>query len=252
VENDPAGARTGGPSRLSRLTYTADRAVRARIARSPFLFPYMARGRGGWLATPESDIVIDGFPRSANTFSVHAFRLANPDATIAHHTHAPAQVLRAVRLGLPTIVLLRRPRGAVISEVIREPRRTIPRALRDWLSFYDTVCPVVGAFVLGEFEAVTSDYGPVIESVNERFGTAFTPFRNDPERDGVTFDSIDRVNRAKGKSGMQLELQVPRPSEVRRSLQADLEAELERPASRRLLARADERYEWLVRAASSS
>ena len=252
MENEPAGELAVGRSRVGRLTYSFDRAVRAQFARSRLLYPYLARTRGGSLATPESDIVIDGFPRSANTFSVHAFRLVNPEAAIAHHTHAPAQVLRAARLGLPTIVLLRRPRDAVLSEVIREPRRTITRTLRDWLSFYDTVCPVVDAFVLGEFDAVISDYGPVIESVNERFATAFRPFRNNPEDDRVTFESIERVTRARGKSAMQAELQVPRPSEVRRSQKAELEAELDRPGARRLLARADERYEWLMRATAAT
>jgi hypothetical protein len=226
--------------------------MRAKIARSPRLYPYLARGRRVWLATPESDIVIDGFPRSANTFSVHAFRMMNPDATIAHHTHAPAQVLRAVQLGLPTIVLLRRPRGAVISEVIREPRKTLGRTLRDWLSFYDTVSPVAGSFVLGEFDTITSDYGAVIEAVNERFGTSFRPFRNDADLDSAAFDSIEQGARARGKTGLRLESQVPKPSDTREALKDALDAELDRPELQRLLSEANERYASLARAAGGA
>ena len=199
----------------------------------------------------ESDIVIDGFPRSANTFSVHAFRLVNPDAVIAHHTHAAAQILRAAKLGVPTIVLMRHPRDAVLSEVIRERRRTLNRTLRDWLSFYDTVASVADSFVVGEFDVVTSNYGAVIDRVNHRFGTAFQPFRNDPALDDVTFQSIENGARARGKRGLLLESQVPRPSSVRRALKSELEAELERPSLRRLLARADERHASLTAAADA-
>jgi hypothetical protein len=40
---------------------------------------------------------------------------------IAHHLHAPAQVIRAARWWILTPVLMRRPRDAVLSLVIRDP-----------------------------------------------------------------------------------------------------------------------------------
>jgi hypothetical protein len=40
---------------------------------------------------------------------------------IAHHLHAPAQVIRAARWRILTLVLMRRPRDAVLSLVIRDP-----------------------------------------------------------------------------------------------------------------------------------
>jgi hypothetical protein len=42
----------------------------------------------------ETEVVIEGFPRCGNSFAFAAFALAQPHPVhIAHHLHAPAQVL---------------------------------------------------------------------------------------------------------------------------------------------------------------
>jgi hypothetical protein len=40
---------------------------------------------------------------------------------IAHHLHVPAQVVRAARWQIPSLVLIRRPRDAVLSFAIWDP-----------------------------------------------------------------------------------------------------------------------------------
>ena len=51
----------------------------------------------GLLVDGGTQMVIEGFPRSGNTFAVFAFRHAQRrDIRVAHHLHAPAQVIRAV------------------------------------------------------------------------------------------------------------------------------------------------------------
>jgi hypothetical protein len=73
--------------------------------------------RRGEVVDARTDIVIEGFPASANTFAVAAFRLAQEPRymRIAHHTHVPAQVIEATRLGVPAILLIREPMQAVLS-----------------------------------------------------------------------------------------------------------------------------------------
>src|SRR2546427_7470725 len=62
----------------------------------------------GVLAGPGTDILIEGFPRSANSFSVAAFRLAQgPPVEVAHHTHAPANAIAAFRRHIPALILIR-------------------------------------------------------------------------------------------------------------------------------------------------
>lgn len=195
---------------------------------------------------PDDQIVIDGFPRSANTFSSRAFLFANPGTPVSHHMHAPANVLMAVRYGLPTVVVVRTPVDAVMSEVIREPRKRLRRGLLEWNSFYGTVLPVLDRVVVADFATVTTDYSVVIEEVNRRFGTKFVTYRNGAESDEAVFASIEAGARSRGKIGSRLEAQVPRPSQERGERKAALEAQLGRPELRPLVDRAEALYAQYV------
>lgn len=59
------------------------------------------------LVNEDTDIVIEGYPRSANTFAVAAFEITQgKPVKIARHTHAVAQLKRATRLKKPTLVII--------------------------------------------------------------------------------------------------------------------------------------------------
>ena len=49
------------------------------------------------------------------------------------------------------------------------------RGLLEWNSFYSRVRPVLDHVVVADFATVTTDYSVVIDEVNRRFGTGFTP-----------------------------------------------------------------------------
>lgn len=66
--------------------------------------------------------MIEAYPSSGNTYCRQALLLANPDLApddVCSHTHSPRVVVRAVRAGLPCIVVARDPRDAVSSTVQR-------------------------------------------------------------------------------------------------------------------------------------
>jgi hypothetical protein len=126
---------------------------------------------------PRTELVIDGFTRSATTFAVYAFQLSqDTPVQLAHHLHAPAQLIRAARRGVPAVALIRNPQGAVLSQLIQEPDVALPDALFAYSRFYERLMPYRGSFVIGEFGQVTGDFGAVIRHVNERFGTDFAEF----------------------------------------------------------------------------
>jgi len=121
--------------------------------------------------------VIDGYTRSASTFAVYALQLAQDrPVRLAHHLHAPAQIIAATRACVPTLVLIREPRGAVMSEVVREPGVTLSDALAAYARFYSSLLPYRDRVVVGEFDAVTRDFGAVVRRLNARFGTSFREF----------------------------------------------------------------------------
>jgi hypothetical protein len=131
---------------------------------------------------PRTELVIDGFTRSATTFAVYAFQLAqDTPVQLAHHLHAPAQLIRAARRGVPAVALIRKPEGAILSQLIQEPDVALPDALFAYARFYERLMPYRGSFVIGEFGQVTEDFGAVIRQVNERFGTDFAEFTHSDE-----------------------------------------------------------------------
>jgi hypothetical protein len=123
---------------------------------------------------PGDDFVIDGYPRSANTFSTHAFLLAQAaPIKVGNHTHAAAQFHLAKAYGVPALLVIREPVGAVASAMVyaahTDPR---PQLLR-YIVFHRSVLRARSAFEVGRFEELTTNFGAVIERVNNRFETNF-------------------------------------------------------------------------------
>jgi hypothetical protein len=125
----------------------------------------------------DTELVIDGFTRSATTFAVYAFQLSqDKPIRLAHHLHAPAQLIEAARRGIPTVVLIRKPQGAILSQLIREPDVALRDAIFAYSRFYEHLLPYLKSFVIGEFRQVTHEFGAVVRQLNARFDTDFAEF----------------------------------------------------------------------------
>ena len=206
------------------------------------------RDRIPWtLVQPDTRLVIEGSPRCGNTYAVAAFRVANGTLGVtngtgglAHHTHAPANVFRALRLGVPTLVLIREPEAAALSHAIYTPGHTVEDALRDYIAFYRTVLPRRDEVVVAGFEQLTSDFGEVIEAVNERFGTAFRRYDPTPQNEARARQILDRW--ARDEQGNVDENAVARPSDRRRARIEALRPKMQEPRARKLLADARDLY----------
>ncbi|MEO1299196.1 MAG: hypothetical protein AAFW75_26145, partial [Cyanobacteria bacterium J06636_16] len=169
-----------------------------------------------------TNIVIEGFPRSGNTFSSVAFRYAQQaPVRIAYRLHAPIQLIEAARHNIPAVVLCREPEGAILSWVIHRSYVTIPQALRGYLRFYQRTLPYLDRLVVADFHTVINDYGRVIREVNEKFGTQFTEFQHTQANVDACFALIDEFY----KSADGSERIVARPSEHRKQLKEQLRAE---------------------------
>ena len=200
------------------------------------------------LVTRDTQLVIEGFPRSGNSFARRAFVLAQNGSfdtkRIAHHVHVPAQVVQAARWQIPTLVLIRRPRDAVLSFALWDPI-SVDQAIRYYLSFYETVEEYRDAFVLGLFEEITEDFGLVIKRINDKFGTTFSLFRHDEENVGRVFADMDTY--AKRQYGeTQWERKVHHPSAVKERMKHEIEYELDNPKRQKLIAEAEAVYNRLT------
>ncbi len=217
------------------------------MARYPALAIPIARRRHGIPVGDDTQIVIEGFPRTGTSFAVTAFDIAQERSVrIACHVHAPAQVLEGVRRGLPALVIAREPEDTVLSFVIRNPHLGLRQALRGYLRFYEPLLPVRDRVVVGRFDEVTTDFGAVIRRVNERFATSFREFEHTEESARRVFEEIEGDYRGRLPEGEALERQVARPSEWRRRLKADLASAYRAPATRDLRSRAERAFGALV------
>lgn len=172
---------------------TARHEMRRIIARYPAVYLPLLRSRQPQSTIgPDTQVVIDGFTRSASTFAVIAFQLAQNDhVRLAHHLHAPAHLLAATRAGLPTLMPIRPPRDTVLSAAVREPTVPISRWLSSYAEFYERVEPALGAMVVATFESVTTDVGGSIDRLNERFGTSFARFDDAAANVEAVFEIIE-------------------------------------------------------------
>jgi hypothetical protein len=229
----------------SRTAYEA----KTILAQYPSLAMPLARRRarrtGAAVLDDATDIVIDGYPRSGNTFAVAAFDFAQDGRVrIAHHIHAPAHVIAGVRAGVPVLVLVREPEEAVLSYVIR---RHIPirQALRGYRRFYRPLLRYRNAFVVGTFEQVTTDFGAVIRDVNRRFGTRFQEFEHTEDNVRACLEAIDRDYLRRSEGGEALEHIVARPSPLRSGLKEELRSRYRAAPLRHARKRAEQVFRLL-------
>lgn len=189
----------------------------------------------------DTEIVIEGFPRSANSFSIGAFEFAQRrPVRLASHLHAPAQIIRAVHLSIPTLVLIRKPVDAVISFKSLElevsdtnsyisPGLSISlkNYLKFWISFYTRIKPYKDYYVIGLFDEVIQDFGLVIEKINSNFNTNFFIFEH-------TENNVKNIHAQQGfHSG---------PSKKRQYLKAILMKEVENDQIKSLIVKANAVY----------
>jgi hypothetical protein len=227
-------------TRAKRLAYDA----KTWVARYPIVAMPLARLRHrGVVLSDDTEVVIEGFPRSGNSFAVAAFDMPQPrPLRIAHHTHAPAQVIEACRRNVPTMVLVRDPDQAALNLALYHEGLSLPQALRSYISFHDTVWPFRAGFSVAPFPEVTTDFGASMRRLNERFGTTFVTFEHTEESAAKVFDAMDSFWRGQVGEGERFERLVGRPSASRDAKRDALRPELDRPELRVLRERARRLY----------
>lgn len=167
-----------------------------------------------------TELVIDGFPRSANTFAVVAFEAVQKrTVVIAHHTHVPATIIEGCKRKLPALLLIRDPLSCVTSASIFRNTAPVP-LLEEWLWFYQNCLPFKSALTIASFENVTNHYDQVISSLNKKFNTNFSLFHHETNLLTSVNLRVEKIAKEFGQS----ELQVARPSDSRKYLKEQIKA----------------------------
>lgn len=219
--------------------------------RYPWLFTMGMRLRDGKSAdnvfSGQTEIVIEGFPRSGNTFASYAFRLAqNRPARIAHHCHHEAPVSLAVKRNIPVIVVVRRPIDACVSLAVHRGKSAIDVEPVRWLEFYRNIARLKSGLVIAKFDDITSNFGSIVDEVNQRWGARFTPFVHSDENVKQVMNHI-RQDSMRSLADNVRERKIAIPSVDRDALKDPLHEQVNtEPDLVALFAEADQVYEDLV------
>lgn len=170
--------------RLRRISFF----YRSLVAREPALWllyqPYLLWGqmkrkaaghnpREG-LLLPDTELVIDGFQGSANSFAVSAFvKSQTQPVQLMHHRHAPVLIIRAIEQKIPVLLTIREPFGTVLSVTSRWSHITVTQALQSYIGFYSKLKPYSSHYVVSTFDLTTQHLDRIIEAVNRNFETHF-------------------------------------------------------------------------------
>ncbi len=172
-------------------------AMRARLSEHSAYLALARARHGSGVASEATDLVIDGFPRCGNTFAVVAFQLAQPSPRrVSHHIHSAANIIAAAKRGTPIMVTTRDPEDAVLSCLIREPYVSIRQALSAYIALYERLQPWHDRLLVADFGEITTNMAAVIDRINAKYDTTFTPFTHTPDRVAECFAIIeDRARR---------------------------------------------------------
>ena len=199
------------------------------------LTPESARDRS---ITDRTQLVVEGFPRSGNTFASKAFSLSqHRPVVVASHVHLPAQVKLAVRRRVPTLLLVRDPVDAAVSMAIADPHHRVEHLVRYWIHYHREIQPLLGGVLLVTFAEATTDFGLVVDRLNRRFSTSFDRFEHTPENVTRVFEAIDDKQRLVHGEARYREA-VARPDVSRADARTVLLDRLARPDAATLVERA--------------
>lgn len=184
------------------------------LRRNLFLVSLRLRSRGEYpknyiVQKGITDICIDGYPRSANSFSVRMFLQANPNINIAHHTHSVANLKKAIKYNIPTVVLIRDPEQSIVSSVIAHKKNDIDEEVSRYIDFYGWVCTRLDRMIVADFDQVINDFNAVILEINNQCDKSFLLLENVKEADSQVKDDIEKRYDRLGQSEMSHIKPVP-------------------------------------------
>ncbi|MEO9778519.1 MAG: hypothetical protein ABJH07_23285 [Sedimentitalea sp.] len=178
---------------------------------------------------PRSKLVVEGYPRSANTFSVDMINVIC-DATghkrppMGHHTHSVLNLRLGALQNIPIVVLIRDPAAAILSYKIFSGR-PVSFCLDRYVTFYSRTLQLNKPFILGEFEETINDFNAVLTRLNAVLDDPL-PLSDDLARDTARAQDQARA-RAAQRHGDKATERVGVPTEERETLKQEQRAEVE-------------------------
>ena len=141
------------------MRYVLNR-LRLFIKRTPFLYRIAKHLRDEraeeLLCNRNSDLCLEGYSSSGNSFTYNLLLRLNPSIRIGHHCHSVANIKLALAYGVPAVFLVRHPESAVSSRVVRFGV-DVGQALIEYVDFYEYVRKNADRIIVVRFEDIVND-----------------------------------------------------------------------------------------------
>ena len=149
----------------SEISYSLSALYRENVT----LFELVNALRGVRYNLDEYQLCIDGFPRSANSYAVNLVQKMEPTLNIIHHVHAPA-IIKKTAGKIPTIILIREPQEAILSEYIRDQHSNktpkITQLIKRYIQYYKITQEYLDKITLFTFKQVTETPEQYLKTVS--------------------------------------------------------------------------------------
>lgn len=130
-----------------------------------------ARGNRHGEINRRTDLLIDGFPRSANSRIEAYVSLLYPSLRLAHHRHVSAQFRLATAWNKPAILLIRQPSEAIASLLFRNNSPEMAaHAIESWITLNRDVAALSGDILICSFATSIGNPARIAGELHRRFG----------------------------------------------------------------------------------
>lgn len=205
------------------------------MARRPYPYLWLVRkkhsfeGRISLAADPATELVVEGFPRSANSYVVVGLHTVNPDLRIAHHLHAASQVIYAARMHIPIIILIRDPIDAVTSLKIYDEQVSMDSLFNAYVRFYTTIKSYRSSFMVSTFDTATQQLHDLIRAINDRFALALRTVPDTEDAKMQIFNKLDDIawsRRGKDQDEATVSRRVSKPDSKRNLMKVQVQEKI--------------------------
>ena len=143
--------------------------LKSKVKKSLYLYPIVHRFSGNkWskYTNENTDICLEGYPSSANSFVYNVVKKAFEGKNVSHHTHTISNVKKAIKLNVPTLVLIRSPKEAISSRCVRFEIKT-EEAIIQYYEFYKFIEKVRDKIFLLCFEEAVNKTSSAMREFEE-------------------------------------------------------------------------------------
>lgn len=177
-----------------------------------------------------TSIVADSFPRCGNTFLYILLReTQNENMHIAHHMHSSGHLAMALKMNVPAVTIVRQPRDACISYMIREPNLSAYETLMEYWFFHYALSNLNGIFII-PFHQLIQDPDKALYNISTRYpAIRYVKVDDDLlERVAALVKRSDKLDRERRGDERSAEYTAGQPNELRNAIKKRLNLNIDK------------------------